>query len=114
MPTFCYHLLQAFALASQDYYLALEFAHVTIFFAALVFVAQAIFLLAVMKRIVMKWDVYGAQQLGALLREGRRVGEGGSISYKAMGSLCEAMEFHILKHQFIRRALIMIAHMIKV
>ena len=72
---------QAFALAAQDYYLALEFAHVTIFFAAIVFVLQAIFLLAITKRIVSKWDKCGAQQLGTLLQEGKRVSQGGNISY---------------------------------
>lgn len=40
---------QAFALNQQAYYLALEFTHVTIFFTAIVFVIQVLYLLGIVK-----------------------------------------------------------------
>ena len=93
---------QAFALASKDYYLALEFAHVTIFFAALVFVVQATFLLALMNGIVSKWDRLAARSLESIIAEGNEVNGGRKATHNERASLREAMEFHIMKHQFIK------------
>ena len=89
---------QAFALASKDYYLALEFAHVTIFFAALVFVVQATFLLALMNGIVSKWDRLAARSLDSIIAEGNEVNGGSKATRSERASLREAMEFHIMKN----------------
>jgi hypothetical protein len=93
---------QAFELASKEYYLALEFAHVTIFFAALVFVVQATFLLTLMNGIVMKWDRLAARSLDSLVNEGNDVQSGKTVTSHERSELLEAMEFHIMKHQFIK------------
>jgi hypothetical protein len=93
---------QAFALASKDYYLALEFAHVTIFFAALVFVVQATFLLALMNGIVSKWDRLAARSLESIISDGNEINGSKTVSPTEKAALREAMEFHIMKHQFIK------------
>jgi hypothetical protein len=93
---------QAFQLAAKSYYLALEFAHVTIFFAAIVFVVQATFLLFLMNGIVSKWDRLAARTIDSIIVEGNEAKGKSTMPSSARAGLCEAMEFHIMRHQFIK------------